>query len=539
MAKYVLMSTMVKTLNDLKNDIYFDINPNFNYTYNYNESISSRQVLINVKNDLKPLFRWMIILVSVITFLSPLASVLILIRSHFYRSKYLSIDHYDNIYTTSYVYDIDRKRDQTNQELINRKSSAKSGIGRIPSFEAGNTNQDNKLETIFPLSKSEKKRFIEPTSLSWSAFESRRFIISFTFFLFTLFIVITYILLDYVLYWSLDLVAGLKGNVDINYNQEEVGGAVAIDIRGEGDLADVYKNINNVTSELSEGTSNKTTKLWTCWPEPSIPDYDTYRLIQTLLIVCLITIIIESYTLRLRHIFCDYYYPERARVRAVWLYNQIIQSRSSFMRTVYNYFHNSKQIRNNYQNLNEVSLADRIVVCCPCIRWLKDVTGHKNVYCTNCGIRGKVINERENYKKCESTPDCPGIFCTKCLVAIENVCTICSCPVTLINYDDGDESEEVDSSEDESDDTFDDNNLDFDDILTRNKLQKLTRNYLRFGDRDQKVNDDYQLINQDDDDSYDGVGEEEADEVHGRIREETGIEPEEMKRMINNARGMI
>jgi hypothetical protein len=39
----------------------------------------------------------------------------------------------------------------------------------------------------------------------------------------------------------------------------------------------------------------------------------------------------EPVGLRLQNVVMSYYYPERARQRALWLYNHILRSRGSFL----------------------------------------------------------------------------------------------------------------------------------------------------------------------------------------------------------------
>ena len=53
----------------------------------------------------------------------------------------------------------------------------------------------------------------------------------------------------------------------------------------------------------------------------------------------------------------SYYYPDRAKERAVWLYNHILRSRGSFLRFA------RRQLRKNYKNeepVEKVTLKQRL-----------------------------------------------------------------------------------------------------------------------------------------------------------------------------------
>lgn len=62
---------------------------------------------------------------------------------------------------------------------------------------------------------------------------------------------------------------------------------------------------------------------------------------------CWILTITESYGLRLRNIVMSHYFPERARERAVWLYNHILRSRGGFLKFA------RRQLRRRFQGKGE------------------------------------------------------------------------------------------------------------------------------------------------------------------------------------------
>lgn len=63
-----------------------------------------------------------------------------------------------------------------------------------------------------------------------------------------------------------------------------------------------------------------------------------------LVVICWLLALFEPYGLRLRHTVMVTYHPDRARERAIWLYNRIISHRSSFVKIA------RREIRKKYKN---------------------------------------------------------------------------------------------------------------------------------------------------------------------------------------------
>ena len=49
---------------------------------------------------------------------------------------------------------------------------------------------------------------------------------------------------------------------------------------------------------------------------------------------CIFLQLVQSYGLRMRHVVAGCYYPEREKLRAVWLYNHILKRRGSFITVI-------------------------------------------------------------------------------------------------------------------------------------------------------------------------------------------------------------
>lgn len=95
-----------------------------------------------------------------------------------------------------------------------------------------------------------------------------------------------------------------------------------IEINGEGFLAGMFKSI--VEAFLPD-SAQSTADAFLCLPNPTPPNYDDYTKILMLIFLCWTMAFFEPYGLRLRHVVLNAYYPDRARQRAVWLYNHILR----------------------------------------------------------------------------------------------------------------------------------------------------------------------------------------------------------------------
>lgn len=100
-------------------------------------------------------------------------------------------------------------------------------------------------------------------------------------------------------------------------------------VKGDGFLADLLKSIVKAFQPLGLELEIDTIP---CLPTPIPPDFDKYLQIAIVLVICLFLTMLEPYGLRFRNIIMCYYYPLRGKQRAIWLYNNMIRKRSSFLK---------------------------------------------------------------------------------------------------------------------------------------------------------------------------------------------------------------
>ncbi|EGI58274.1 DC-STAMP domain-containing protein 2 [Acromyrmex echinatior] len=326
-----------------------------------------------------------------------------LLRILRYRHKWLTSDRFDNRYLTDDLRTIDLIR----------------------------TRQDK--ETILPLNRRERNRYIPLTSVTLIKVEKIKLAKSVVFLGLTTFKICIHMMADYSLYWILSTIR-YHGRIETKVQRPNF---VSVHVSGDGYLADLYRSIVKAFTPHAKDIEIDTIP---CLPDPIPPNLDRYTQIVTLIAFCWIMAIFEPYGLRLRHVVMCKYHPERAKQRAAWLYNHIIRSRGSFLKFA------RRQLRRKFgmsegERIERVTFRERCLAICP---FLNKLFPQKQNVCLLCGSVER--SDREPHIKC-ATPGCLGLFCIQCFADLQNLCTICRSP---IEYGDlSDISEERDSSDEQ------------------------------------------------------------------------------------------
>ncbi|KAK6622114.1 hypothetical protein RUM44_001921 [Polyplax serrata] len=292
-----------------------------------------------------------------------------------YRHKFLTEDHYDNRFITPDFVDID------------------------------NTRAEFQMETILPLKPRERSQYIKVTSIRLVPCEKVRLLSSIIFLIFATFKIVIHMLTDSSLYWIL---SSVRRNERLLYmsSLKEQQPEVVVRINGKGIVAAIFQNISYAVKKQFTLPKLDPTP---CLPDPVPPDWNRYYQILALVLICWLLAMFEPYGLRLRHTVMVTYHPDRARERAIWLYNRIISNRNSYVKVA------RREMRRKYKNTVEVPK-----------------------------LRGK-ITANDNHFKCP-TEKCVGVFCKDCFEILK-YCSICTDPS---KYGDmSDLSEEKDSSSDD------------------------------------------------------------------------------------------
>src|SRR5437016_3050194 len=115
-----------------------------------------------------------------------------------------------------------------------------------------------------------------------------------------------YMSVDYLLYEGIVIFTEHKDDINITITSPK------IEINHEketGVWKDLYTDIDgvaeNMTDALDEGNATAPLVSNSCWPTAVSPDDAINIRINVLLVYCLVTILIEAYTARTRHVVCD------------------------------------------------------------------------------------------------------------------------------------------------------------------------------------------------------------------------------------------
>lgn len=223
----------------------------------------------------------------------------------------------------------------------------------------------------------------------------------------------------------------------IDQGKEEL----SLKVEGDGAIASIYRRLAQYPA-ASDSPSEFWDQITKCLVEPVEPDHENLKTIYWLHLVVFLITFYSLYLLRFRHLICDYFYPERAQKRAVWLYNKIIRSRvwgnSGILTSAKMGSGGGTQVK------REITCKQRCMASCPgkC-DFLWKLLEWKGQTCSMCGVDGPV-DDREKFFKCDNK-DCDLIYCVDCIAAFKNSCR--SCGQYIIFDTDSDMDYEEDSSD--------------------------------------------------------------------------------------------
>ncbi|XP_045470431.1 uncharacterized protein LOC123677756 isoform X3 [Harmonia axyridis] len=384
----------------VKTMFYVKIKFSHSYHFESKSSKSMRDIARSIVEEVKMKTRG---IVSVFEFFNCAASLFFIFLIS--RHQFLTKERFDNKFLTKNLVDIDLRRAAMDKE------------------------------TIFPLNHRERKKFITIQSVRLLPKERKELSEGLGFLMSTALKIGTHMAIDYSLFWIMNLIRKY-GKFQSKVQAPNIP---TVNIAGEGLLADLLKAVVKSFQPLGINLEIDTVP---CLPIPIPPDLDRYVQIASILFMCLLLTIFEPYGLRWRNWILCYYYPRRAKERAVWLYNHILRSRSSFLKFA------RRQLRRKL-------LGGKNITKVTCLEYLRSKTNNKFLLFflgsdsqQACLLCGDVFRESDKEKpiRCQR-PGCTAMYCRQCFEDLENMCTVCQSP---IEYGDlSDFSEERDSSDEE------------------------------------------------------------------------------------------
>lgn len=336
------------------------------------DTSSELMIQFTEKKNMVDFILWM-----VVKWVLAFSFIRVLWKSEEYQRLYLTNIEFDNVYITDYFRRIDsRRRLQMKQ-------------------------------TILPVKKMERKKFIDPYSLSiqWSTLTTpltKLFleIVPATFFIFV----------DRLFYETLDLI---RRHAHIEYTQ--VGHHdLQFKVKGTGMIASLVRSVIkgfNVKKRIKVEHSNLQ-----CLPQPtSVSASSIYKIYATFLCV-FIMVIFNGYLKQLRRVCCALFFRKHEKRRVLYLYNETLRQRRAFFKL--------KKARvsilvaeNRLTEDGNILLLMRLRYP-RYFRWLVvfPIARRKCLICKE--------PEGRDWPKI-ACKDCPYVFCQECWDMIDHSCYLC------------------------------------------------------------------------------------------------------------------
>ncbi|XP_068083933.1 DC-STAMP domain-containing protein 2-like [Anabrus simplex] len=395
----VVTRKLKEFMSHLHNIFYVSLEFHHEFHFSTNQSKSFEQISAGIVTEIKQRTNVYLGMFDWISLSSSFFFLVMFLKAYRFWGQYLTQDRFENIYITKYFYELDIRRARLQRE------------------------------TVLPLNKREKRKYIPLAS--WTLVKTERMkLTKNAMFLGSATLKLgIHILGDFCLYWILNIIR-IHGSVQ---SKVKAPNMVGVHVQGEGVLSDIFRVIVKAFQPLGIELEIDTVP---CLPKPRPPDFNRYIHITTVVALCWLLAIGEPYGLRLRHTFMALYHPDRARQRAIWLYNNIIRSRYSFLTFA------RRQLRRKFtkRGIDKVTIVERIRARFP---WLVVICGPLSQ--ETCVVCATVIraSDTENIIRCKKL-GCLGRYCVECYADMKNMCTICMEPM---EYGDlSDVSVEFDSS---------------------------------------------------------------------------------------------
>ncbi|KAI6190062.1 DC-STAMP domain-containing protein [Aphelenchoides bicaudatus] len=179
-------------------------------------------------------------------------------------------------------------------------------------------------------------------------------------------------------------------------------------ISGDGFMSELFANLLDVFVPFSSGRRKD---IWRdCFEEPTPPDYVLFQMMFLIFIFALVLCYAQTYSRRTRHLIALYYFPLRARPRAIHMYKKILINRQNVLDSFMQRRHHDKKDQPEDVDLG---IDDDTQKCIRCSRndlTLKNASNTRvcikcnSFYCVDCyTIRQKCINCSASLQKLENS----------------------------------------------------------------------------------------------------------------------------------------
>ncbi|KAF8795729.1 DC-STAMP domain-containing protein 2 [Argiope bruennichi] len=223
----------------------FYVNVTFVHYYNYSleQSKSFQEIRGDIQEEIKHRMDWLTAFIDWTNLGMAFFFLLLIFNACVYRIRYLTADHFDNVYITFHVRDIDERRAAMDKE------------------------------TILPLTVRERRRYVSTFSLRMAASERRKLMVAGSLLLLSALHAGIAMLLDYSLYQLLKMM-NFYGHLEAKTQLPTV---IQIQVKGKGVMADMYRQMVTQFDPLMKSTPDF--DFSDCLPNPVPLDLEKYQLI--------------------------------------------------------------------------------------------------------------------------------------------------------------------------------------------------------------------------------------------------------------------
>ncbi|CAL2044798.1 unnamed protein product [Caenorhabditis brenneri] len=241
-------------------------------------------------------------------------------------------------------------------------------------------------------------------------------------------------LLDYGIFTALSTVHTLmnRTNIDTPAHYE-------LKVAGNSSMSEILNEFLDVFSPFTKSIQERENRWRRCFREPTPPNYAENTLMALMFIAALFLCRLKAYFGRQTLVLADHFYPNRVRVRALSLYNKILQSRRSLLTEMLG------------ANQNDLMGGEDAI-----IRRTMQSRGYLSSDCVKCDKYDMKISDQENVRVCVH---CTAFYCINCF-CLTSFCVKCDEEMQNVNgielyYEDDNEiindSETLSSESEESD----------------------------------------------------------------------------------------
>lgn len=376
-------------LKRLSEDFDESFNFSLNYKLNLNEDVSyGKNRLVEMKTSADELkgkaikyFRNIELFVKFLNVIANYGFSLVFLKSYKYQFSYLNDISHDNIYLTQYFRHIDARRFRLNKRVL------------------------------LPLKKLEKKNLIYPFQLY--IFNYLRPNVKIKLFLNLLLIAAVGItlLIDYILY---DFMSLMNEHMIVNYAIESYN-KFSMNVKGDGFVAKLFKLV--IKNVYKENYMKMVDSSARCAPKIKELNLDKLKALLIQLGLFLTIILVEVYIKRLNRCVCAFFYRKQEKKRILWLYNDILKKRISFIQ------HAKKKIiykRNHNLYEIEYDIINSIMELVKKIKPLAKLCAYLGLAKSKC----IVCDEKNNdFIKCDY---CDIVYCYQCYLDVNETCLLCN-----------------------------------------------------------------------------------------------------------------